>query len=230
MTFFWYCPDTKLGHHVNITENHSTSTSVVGWTEAFLVANLITMQPRCTARISTAGLSFAMSASSINVGLHHHVNKLVYLHDLACIVMYCHGCFGLFIYVYGPNIITIAFLAQPASRLLRTIRPTGLVTWWHKRRLFSCFLINKNPSKHHQLCWLQESYYNNNHLLFTWKTTQNSVVFPDFSRLRSPPDPTISPTWKRRTRCRKWMPESTFETIKNQWVGISLRMWNQYIW
>ena len=49
------------------------------------------------------------------------------LHVLSCIVMY--GCFGLFIYVYGPNIVTIAFLAQPESRLLRTIRPTGLVTW-----------------------------------------------------------------------------------------------------
>ena len=43
LLFFLYCPDTKLGHHVNIKENHSTSTSV-GWTEAFLVANLITMQ------------------------------------------------------------------------------------------------------------------------------------------------------------------------------------------
>ena len=43
LLFFLYFPDTKLGHHVNIKENHSTSTSV-GWTEAFLVANLITMQ------------------------------------------------------------------------------------------------------------------------------------------------------------------------------------------
>lgn len=163
-----------------------------------------------------------MSASSINLGLHHHVNKLVYLHDLACIVMYCHVWLFWTLHIclwskYCHHSLFGATGVPPVANH-STNRASHLVQSGHTAALV------KKTSKHHQ------------------QTTQNSIV-SRFSRSKSLKCGNFGSGWghhriwqshqpelKRRTRCHKWIPESTFENIKSQWVGISLRMWNQYIW